>query len=303
METEFLTHLETFAAAAERGGFSAAARHLGLSQSAISQRIQQLEVLLKTTLFLREGGRAILTESGRRLHEYARRILDLAEEARRAVTGRTQDILGELLIAASSVPGQYLLPHALAAFRKRYPLVEVRVSVSDTEAALHQVEQGSASIGFVGGPGGSHLEFRLYSSDELVLVVPKRHPWWRKRSVTAAELSRQPLVQREKGSASRRRFEQSLEQAGTRPSALNVVLELSSSEAIKGAVLEGMGVAVLSRLAVRSEVRAGTLKPLRVEGLELGRDISIVWDRRRVLPATARVFLDLVGTAVPPRHP
>jgi DNA-binding transcriptional LysR family regulator len=299
MDSDLLPHLDTFAAAAELGSFTAAAKSLGLSQSAVSQRIHQLEAVLRTPLFRREGGRVKLTEAGLRLHDYARRILDLAAEARREVTGVTGEVTGELLLAASSVPGQYLLPHALAEFRKQYPLVEVRVSVSDTETVLRQVEQGHANLGFVGGPGGSHLEFRRFASDELVLVVPKRHPWWRKRRVTASELATQPLVQRERGSASRRCFEGSLQRAGTDPSALNVVLELGSSEAIKGAVLEGLGVAVLSRLAVRNEVRAGTLKPLRVEGLVLERDIFVIWDRQRVLPTPARLLLALVEG--PPR--
>src|SRR5262245_50351366 len=128
MDSELLPHLDTFAAAAELGGFTAAARHLDLSQPAVSQRVQQLEALLQTPLFRREGGRVTLTDAGRLLHGYARRILDLAAEARREVTGASSEVRGELLLAASSVPGQYLLPHALAAFRRQCPQVEVRVS-------------------------------------------------------------------------------------------------------------------------------------------------------------------------------
>ncbi|MFM8272842.1 MAG: LysR substrate-binding domain-containing protein, partial [Gemmata sp.] len=186
------------------------------------------------------------------------------------------------------------LPAALGGYSKRHPLVRVRASVSDTEAVFRAVEEGAASLGFVGAPGGAHLESRRFASDELVLVVPKGHPWWRKRSVTPADLVRQPFVQRERGSGSRRCFEQALERAGASAPALNVVLELGSTEAVKAAVLGGAGVAVLSRLAVRGEVSAGTLKPVSVDGLTCVRDLFVVWDRRRVLPAPARLFLPFV---------
>lgn len=292
MNGEPLPYLKTFAAAAERSSFTAAARELGISQAAVSQRVQKLEAELRTPLFHRERGRVTLTAAGRRLHDYARRILDLTEEARRALTGAAEEVAGELRLAASSVPGQHFLPHVLAAFRDRFPLVRVRVSVSDTEAALSELEQGRADLGLVGGAGGGpHLEFRRLASDELVLVVPRRHPWWRKRQVCPADLVGQPLVQRERGSASRGCFEQSLARAGTDPSALNVVLELGSGEAVKEAVVEGVGVAVLSRRAVRTDVRAGRLRPVRIDSVALARDISVVWDRRRPLAAPARRFL------------
>jgi DNA-binding transcriptional LysR family regulator len=287
-----LPHLETFAAAAERSSFTAAARELGVSQAAISQRIQQLEDQLSTPLFRREGGRVALTAAGLRLHDYARRILDLSAEARQVVTGAPDSVAGALVIAASSVPGQHLLPHLLATFCERFPLVQVRVAVSDTEAALLQVERGRADLGFVGGAGGGpNLEFSRLTTDELVLVVPRRHPWWRRKQIVPADLIGQRLVQRERGSASRVCFEQSLEKSGTAASALNVVLELGSGEAVREAVLEGVGVAVLSRRAVQTEVRAGRLKPVRIDQLSLRRDLFIVRDRRRVLSAPARRFL------------
>jgi DNA-binding transcriptional LysR family regulator len=295
MGTEPLPHLETFAEAAERGSFTAAARHLGITQAAVSQRVQQLEASLRTPLFQRRAGGTTLTEAGRRLHAYARRILDLAAEARAAVTGIPDEVAGELVLAASSVPGQHLLPPVLAAFRTRHPLVRVRVSFSDTEAVLREVEHGQVHLGLVGGQGGSpRLEFRRFACDELVLVVPQGHAWWRRKRVTIADLLSQPLVQREQGSGSRRCLERAVERLGVAPSRLKVVLELGSTEAIKGAVLEGAGVAVLSQRAVEKEVAAGQLKAVPVAGLTLDRDIYVVRDRVRVLPAPAHLFLTLV---------
>src|SRR5262249_38912569 len=159
--------------------FTAAARTLGISQAAVSQRIQQLESTLGVALFQRQAGRVSLTDAGRRLHEYARRILDLTAEAWTTVTGKPGDVTGELLIAASPVPGEHLLSPALAEFRTRHPNVQVRVSVSDTEEVLREVEQGEAHLGLVGDQHGRpHLEYRKLTSDELALVVPRNHAWW-----------------------------------------------------------------------------------------------------------------------------
>lgn len=296
MSTEPLPHLETFAEAAERGSFTAASRHLGITQAAVSQRIHVLEAALRTTLFRRAADGVTLTDAGRRLHEYARRILTLTAEARAAVTGIADEVGGELVLAASSVPGQHLLPPLLAAFRERHPNVRVRMSVSDTAAVLRQVEHGEAHLGLTGGQGdASHLEYRRLSGDELALVVPDDHPWRRKRRVTTKDLLAQPLVQREEGSGTRRCMERALERAGVAPARLTVALELGSTEAVKGAVLEGAGVAVLSRRAVEREVAAGQLKTVPVEGLALDRAIYVVRDRRRALPGPAELFLALAN--------
>lgn len=295
MHSKELPNLDTFAEAAERGSFTAAARTLGISQAAVSQRIQQLETALGVSLFQRESGRVTLTDHGRRLHDYARKILALTGEAWAAVTGKPDDVTGEVLIAASSVPSEHLLARALADFRSRYPNVQVRVSVSDTQEVLREVEQGEAHLGLVGDQrGGPSLEYRKFASDELVLVVPKSHPWRKKERVTANELATQPFVHREAGSGSRRVLERSLEHIGIRPSSLNVVLELGTNEAVKEAVLAGLGIAALSKRSVQREIETGQLRTLKVNRLSLDRDIYVVRDRRRALPAPADLFLQFL---------
>ena len=282
MAVKELPNLETFAEAAECGSFTQAGRRLGISQAAVSQRIQQLELILGVSLFRREAGRVTLSEAGRHLHGYARRILDLTAEACTALTGVVGEVTGELRVAASSVPGQHLLSPALALFRTRHPLVQLQVSISDTEGVFRELEEGQVQLGLVGDRGGHpQFEYRSIASDELVLVVARGDAWWSKNRIAAAELTARPLIQREKGSGTRRCLERSLERAGIQPSRLNVVLELGSNEAVKQAVLAGLGVAVLSRLAVTREVQAGQLRTVRIGRLALAREIFVVRDRRR----------------------
>jgi LysR family transcriptional regulator, low CO2-responsive transcriptional regulator len=298
MSRDPLPYLETFAQAAELGSFTAAARALGLTQAAVSQRVRALERTLNVSLFRRESGRVFLTEAGQHLYPYSQQIQSLHEDARREITGRKPVLRGELTLAASSIPGEHLLPAVLSAFRRRHPHVHIRASVSDSSAVLAAVEHGQAHLGLVGmKTDNPDVEFRKFACDALVLVVPRRHPWRRRRQVTLADLCRQPLVLREPGSGSRWCLEQALSRAGASPAELQIALELGSNEAIKEAVLRGVGAAVLSRHTIRREVRAGQLHTLKVAGLCLKRDIYVVWDRRRALPIAARLFLDALDPA------
>src|SRR5882672_6117542 len=147
MSAEQLPHLETFAKAAELSSFTAASRALGLTQAAVSQRIQSLEQVLKGQLFHRQGGHVLLTDAGHRLYAYAQRILALHREAIHDITGRETPMAGELTLAASSVPGEHLLPELLANFQERHAHVQVRATVTDSKNVLNQVEHGQVHLG------------------------------------------------------------------------------------------------------------------------------------------------------------
>jgi DNA-binding transcriptional LysR family regulator len=268
LQPEQLPHLETFALAAELGSFTAAARGLGLTQAAVSQRVAALEADLGVPLFSRQGGRVLLTDAGRRLHPLASRIKELHRQARAEVTGREAPLRGELSLAASSVPGEHLLPGLLAAYRQKHPHVQVRVKITDSSDVLAQVERGETHLGLVGRKGDSpHLDYRCFACDTLALVVPAAHRWARRKRVSLEELGGEPLILREAGSGSRWCLEQALARAGKSPADLRVALELGSSEAIKEAVQRGMGLAVLSTRAVEKEAGpGGPLRVLRVAG-------------------------------------
>jgi DNA-binding transcriptional LysR family regulator len=292
-----LPYLVTFSKAAELSSFTGAAKALRLTQASVSQRVQALEKTLGTSLFRRQGGRVLLTEAGRKLYDYAQRILDLHRQARREITGHDAPAGGELSLAASSVPGVHLLPALLSLFGKKYPHVRVRATVSDSMAVIAQVERGEVGLGLVGRKTESpHLEFRHLASDRMVLVVPPGHPLSRRKRVSVKQLPRHPLVLREVGSGLRHCFEKSLGKAGLSAADLRVALELGSNEAIKEAVLRGVGMAILSSFVVQKELRAGQLHALEVSDLDCDRDMYVVRDKRRVVPPPARQFLAFLET-------
>lgn len=295
MDVDQLPHLETFAKAAELSSFTAAARALGLTQASVSQRISALEESLRMSLFRRRGGKILLTEAGQRLYPFAQRIFLLHREAREQLTRQKSPQKGELHLAASSIPGEHLLPTFLSVFRKRHPNIQVQATVTDTLAVLKQVEQGQVHLGLVGGKRNSpHLEFRPFACDKLVVVVPSVHPLARRKQISTKQLLRLPLILREPGSGSRWCLEDALGRAGRSVRDLRITLELGSNEAIKEAILRGLGASVLSAHAVKKELQAGNLHGLRVADLPLKRDMFLVWDRRRVLPIPARLFVDFL---------
>jgi DNA-binding transcriptional LysR family regulator len=296
-ESPPLPNLETFSKAAELCSFTAAATALRLSQAAVSQRIQSLERVLGTSLFLRHGGRVLLTAAGQELYDYAERILALHRQAHQAITGQRAPVAGELFLAASSIPGEHLLPLLLRGFGQSYPLIHVRATVSDSADVMAHVERGEVSIGFVGRKSDkSQLEFRYLTSDRMVLVVPPEHALSKRKKVSVKQLPHYPLVLREAGSGLRHCFEKSMEKAGFSLVDLQVKLELGSNEAIKEAVLQGVGVAILSTYAVQKELKSRHLCALEVSDLHCDRDMFVVLDRRRVLPLPARLFLLFIET-------
>lgn len=292
MPSEQLPHLETFTEAAERASFTAAANVLGISQAAVSQRIQQIEGILKVSLFHRKNGRISLTEQGRVLHQYARKILALHDEAKAKLRGTFAGDSAELLLAASSVPGEQMLPSILASFRQSYPNIHVCLTVTDTAAVLRDIRRGQVHLGIVGGKDEkANLAYRLFGKEKMVLVVPKNHPLSRRRSVSIETLLSQPIIQREPGSASRQNFEDDLRAAGHSPRDIRIVMELGSNESIKEAILQGVGAAVLSVSAVQKEADEGKFHLLSVKGLQLTREFYIVHDAKRALPCCANMLL------------
>jgi LysR family transcriptional regulator, low CO2-responsive transcriptional regulator len=290
-----LPHLETFSKAAELSSFTAAAKAHHLTQAAVSQRVQALEKTLGTPLFKRKGGRVLLTDAGQKLYDYAQRILDLHREARRELSGREAPVPGELFLAASSIPGEHLLPELLAVFRWQQPHILVHATVSDSVAVIGQVERGEVSLGLAGRKSDKrHLDFRFLARDRMVLVVPPGHPLGRRKKVSVKQLSGHALILREVGSGLRHCFEKSLVRAGRSLADFQVALELGSNEAIKEAVLRGVGIAVLSVYAVQKELKARQLHALEVSDLNCDRDMFVVQDKRRVLPLPARLFLLLL---------
>lgn len=284
--------LEAFCRIVELRSFSRAAEAVSLTQPTVSAHIKTLEAEVGLALFDRAGRRVAPTRAGELFYGYARRILTIRDEARRALREHKGGLSGHLTVAGSSIPAAYLLPVLVAAFKRKHPAVTLTLAGGDSRSVARGVMEGRFELGAVGGRfEEGRLAFERFAADELVLVVPARHAWAARTTVRPVELMREPLIVRERGSGTRKALEDALARRGLDPGSLAVAMEVASNEAIRQAVKAGAGLAVVSRRAVADDIRYGQLAALRVQGVRLARDFYLVTHRSRPRSPLADAFL------------
>jgi len=287
--------LRVFAMAAKHLNFTRAAAELEMTQPHVSAQISALERRLGLELFDRLPTRGVrLTEAGELLLRHASTVVEELDAAQHELTAMGGQLGGRMRLAASTTPGGYVLPGILTAFSQTYPGVQVSLTVGSAHSVEQAVLSGDADIGVLSGPVVSdRLLATVVGSAESALVVPAQHPWARRRAIQPADLERVTLLQRQKGSSTRAQLERELKQAGVTPKA---TWEFDDNDAIKHAVVAGLGVAVLSTLAVRWEVAAGLIVTVRIDNLKLTQDIqAVLLDGKRRNAATSAFMALLRG--------
>jgi DNA-binding transcriptional LysR family regulator len=295
-----LRQLEIFVKVAEFGSFSRAAEALYLTQPTVSEHIRTLEGEMGLRLLDRLGRGAAVTRAGLLLLTYAQRILALSREARQAMDGFQGRMSGELLIGASTIPGEYVLPVLIGRFKEKYPDITTTVLIGDSQVVVDWVAEGRAELGVVGArPSTRGIEYRELMPDELVLVVRGAHAWRDREQVTLGELQAEPLLVRERGSGTRAALEMALAKIDADLGSFRIVGEMGSTQAIKQAVKAGVGVSLLSSRAVEEECRSGLLRCLRVRDLEVTRAFYLATHRERSRSPLADAFRAFLETEVP----
>jgi DNA-binding transcriptional LysR family regulator len=287
-----LYYLRTFHAVATQRSFTRAGRALDLSQPAVSAHVRALERYFGARLFEMRQRRVHLTAAGQALFTYTQRVFNLLDEAGRAVVATQRAERGLLRLGASPTIGVYLLPAMLAEFHAEHPEVQIDVFIGPTAEVIARVVADHLPLGLVEAPV-SHRDLLVdrVGEDELVLVAPKNHPLARLRQVEPHELADVPLLRREAGSGTRALVDAALLRAGVNPPTL---MELGSPEALKQAVLAGVGLAWLPRLNVARELATDQLAQVAVVDLSVRRVLSAVRRHDRdPLPVT-HACLDLL---------
>jgi DNA-binding transcriptional LysR family regulator len=286
-----LHQLSIFHAVAQTGSVSAGAQRLMISQPAVSKQLRLMEKSIKAKLFDRHAKGVNLTPAGLVLADYTKRIFGLLEDANRALDDLSSLKRGSLSIGAGPTVGVYLLPAAMVRFRRDYPQVLLRAETEGPELLRQRLLDGGIELAVTESPIESpQLISEVLFEDVLVPVAAKSHPVAGRRSITPEEFCRQPFIARQV--EGRSLVERTLESRG-----LNVtpVLTVSSTEAIKQAVIAGLGVAMVSRLAIQTEIAAGLLVELKVKGLKIAYPIYHVWPKGRSQSKLAGRFLGILG--------
>jgi DNA-binding transcriptional LysR family regulator len=291
--------LRVFVEVAKQKNFSRAAEKIFLSQPTVSAHIKALENEIGSPLFDRSQRELMLTEGGKILFRFAREILEIKEKAFSAIQENYRITKGHLEIAASSVPGAYLLPGLLHAFSRKYPGVTFSVLLRDTRHVFENIRNYTYDLGFAGKPVSSEGVGQVkLVEDQLILIAPpgtNLAPGVKtKTDLSPVKLEaclKYPFVLREQGSATRLVFEKALRKRFGSASGLKVIAYLEGQEAIKEAVKTGLGLTVISRRAVEEELGAGSLEGYSLEELVLKRYFYLIYRKKRVLPPLSRAFV------------
>jgi DNA-binding transcriptional LysR family regulator len=289
-----LDALRVFLLVADYEHMTRAALDLALTQPAVSRTINGLERETGVPLFERQGRRIVLTNAGRIVQAYARRIIALERELEESLMALLDIEAGEVIISASKTTGVYLLPPVIARFRTLHPHIAFQLTIHNSHGVTEQVLAWRADIGLVEGDISTlppELAVEVITTDELVLVVAPTHRWSSLQRVTPEMLGSNELLLREQGSGTREVIERAFHQQGVQVSPLLTVPE---NETIKQLVMRGMGAAILPAVVVQREVVTLDLQRLPIVGMDLRREFSLVMRADKQLSRAAHAFCALL---------
>ncbi len=272
------------------------AEKLYVSQPSISQAISDLEKDLGVKLFDRMGKKLYLTHEGEVFLNYARRILNIYDEAARAIKEMNVLNRGKLVIGASTTIGIYILPDIIGRFSKLYSNVDISIIIENTENIVKLVEENHLDIAFVEGPVHSEeIEVQKFYEDKLVFITCKDHPWVKKKTVKNEEIAEEKIIMREKGSGTREVFVSALEQKSID---YNIFMEFGHTEAIKKAVEAGLGVSCISKRCIKDEISYGKLAEVNIEGLTINRSLFFIHHKDKYLSNLINTFIEFAQANV-----
>jgi DNA-binding transcriptional LysR family regulator len=286
-----LWRLKIFCKVIENNSFSKAADAINLSQPTISSHIKDLESHFNCKLIDRLEKKAVPSKAGELLYSYAVRLLTLYEETEAAMSEFHGKIKGHLIIGGSTIPGGYILPGIVAKFMKEYTDVRVSLMIGDTKKIVDDIISGTLQLGVVGAKvNDKRIVQKKLISEEMQVIIPGDHKWSGQKYVRIESLCREPFIRRENGSGTLMTLQTSLAGKGLHIKDLSVVAELGSTESIIKGIKSNIGVSVLSPIAVSEDLKSGTLKALKVRGLNLERTFYLTRYKNRSESPLSRTF-------------
>lgn len=273
-----LQQMEALVRLVETGSFTHAAERMFLTQPTLTKHIRNLEDAVGARIVDRKSSGVSLTPEGRILFAYARRIARLREDAQEKIENLASDTSGHIFLYASTIPATYLIPRVLGLLHQSDPEIRVHIQTGDSEEAIQAIISDQAEMGIVGkNSSDRRLKVDPLWDDRLVLAVPAGHPWAKRSRVAMGEVAKAPFVLRERGSGTRSALEECLAGQGGRPlGSFNITCEMGSSEAVKEAILAGLGISILSIHAIERELAQGILATLPIEHCAITRHFYLI---------------------------
>ena len=269
--------LETFLEVVSAGSFLEAAKRLKITQGTVSNHIASLEDYFGVRLFVRTRGGVRLTEEGKILYRRARQILDLMNTTRKEIITSSEKLRGVIRIAASTIPGEHIIPIIAGDFKRTYPDVDFEIEVSDTGTSLRKLIEGRVDFAAVGSlPSvGEPLETKVIARERLVVIVAPGHELSKRKSISLEEVLNYPFVSREPSSGTRNEINKIFEEKNINPEKLNIVLELGSTGSVITAVSEDIGISIVSSIAAEKARAAGLVNIIEIEDARNWRELYL----------------------------
>jgi len=291
-------HLRVFVAVAQTLNYSKAGEALHISQPTVSVQVKKLEEELGIDLFEQIGKKIYLTEAGQTLYTYAKKIFGLADIAKEAIEDLRGLNKGTISVGASTTAGIYILPQISKSFEHQNQGVEINLTIYNSQVIQDMVLTNQLEYAIIGDGVGiipSDLYMLPICNDELVAVVSPEHPLARVRSIAIEDLLKQRLVLRQKGSSTRDILE---ERAGRLGLELKASMQFNCVEAIKKAVEAKLGVSIVTKHAIASELKSGTLTVVNVIGIDLKRKLNLIYHKEKRFSPLGKAFLEFVQKAI-----
>ncbi|RLB74638.1 MAG: hypothetical protein DRH03_00580 [Deltaproteobacteria bacterium] len=286
-----MRQIQVFLAVSELLNFSRAAEKIHLTQPTVSGHLKALEKYLKVELVERGKRGVRLTPAGELFHPFARRIFALQNRAAKELRLYSEAQTGKLEIGGSNTPGEYILPAIIGHFSSQHRQARITLKIGDSNSITNLVADGELELGLVGAPAPEN-EFTSHRclADELILVTSPKVASELKISMqlNLEDLRKLPFIIREKGSGTRRTFENTLQETGLNNlRELNIIAEMGSAEAIRQALKNHLGIAVVSSLSVAEDLESGKLQKLLLPGAPIYRPFYLISNRDRTLSPLA----------------
>lgn len=292
--------LEIFVLVARVGSFSAAAEHLLMTQSGVSQHMHDLEAHFGTPLFERNRRGVALTPAGVTLNTYAEQILRLVTEAEQQITDIDNLAHGQITLGATPGISVYLLPEWMREFRERYPRLTVSLQTGVTAQVIALLRSGQIELGLVEGELDDAIQRMLgvavLAHVPQYVVIGQQHAWWERETVTLADLDGQSMIMRPPNSQTRRWLDETMAAHNIRP---RISAEFDNVESIKRSVISGVCLTILPDYDVAQERDMGLVKLITVDGDLLTRTIKLLWQRDRALSPIASAFVKHLSLEFP----
>jgi DNA-binding transcriptional LysR family regulator len=285
METIRFDYLNTFLTVARTRSFSVAAKELKTSQGTVSHHIAALEAYFDAELFKRTTNGVEVTDAGATLKETAEKILQQTQDAKAKISTAKQKLSGTIKIAASTIPGEHLIPSLIAEFQKKFPEVKFKIKAQDSLNSLNSLQANDADFAAVGTMQGfeEKFDFLQIGEDQLVFAVPCNHQLAKHNTVKLNSVLHYPFISREDSSGTRLEIERLLKNNNIGFEQLKVELELGSTESVITAVSEGRGISIISSIAAAKAQAAGLIKIIEIEEAKNCRKLYIVRPKKALL--------------------